>query len=60
MVENKRKAGKRPDHVKPPKHLTKNTPVPEPDPLEKADEITENNGPTRYGDWEHKGIAVDF
>jgi len=52
--------GKRPDHVKPPAYLSKSPPVPEPaaalpppaesDPLE----------PTRYGDWEHKGIAVDF
>lgn len=50
--------GQRPDHVKPPEYLSKSPPVPkpgdamprEPDPLD----------PTRYGDWELKGIAVDF
>ncbi|VAW05203.1 hypothetical protein MNBD_ALPHA04-892 [hydrothermal vent metagenome] len=60
MAENARKAGERPDHVKAPKHLSKNTPVPEPDPLDKADDILKKDGPTRYGDWERKGIAVDF
>lgn len=55
-----RKPGQRPAHVKPPTHLSKNPPVPKPDPLEKADEILEKNGPTRYGDWEHKGLAIDF
>ncbi|GAA0478474.1 hypothetical protein GCM10009096_20470 [Parasphingorhabdus litoris] len=65
MAENNRKSdsrqpGERPDNVKPPAHLSKNPPVPEPDPLEKADEILEKNGPTRYGDWEHKGLAIDF
>ena len=60
MTEKTRKPGERPADVKPPKHLSKNKPVPEPDPLEKADELVEKEGPTRYGDWEHKGIAVDF
>lgn len=65
MAQNDRKAdakkpGERPDHVKPPAHLSKSPPVPEPDPLEKADEILEKDGPTRYGDWEHKGLAIDF
>jgi len=36
--------GKRPDHVKPPAYLS--------NPL--------GNDPTRYGDWELKGIAIDF
>lgn len=65
MAQNDRKAepkqpGKRPAHVKPPAHLSKSPPVPEPDPLEKAEEILEKDGPTRYGDWEHKGLAIDF
>ena len=60
MTDSDRKAGERPAHVKPPAHLSPNTPIPAPDPLEKAEEIAEKNGPTRYGDWEHKGIAVDF
>jgi len=46
--------------VKPPAHLSRNKPVPEPDPLDKAADIADKKGPTRYGDWEHKGIAVDF
>jgi len=53
-----RAPGKRPDHVKAPAHLTKSPPVPAPDPID-AD-ISDNDGPARYGDWEHKGIAVDF
>ncbi|MFT5331164.1 MAG: hypothetical protein ACI9TB_001245 [Parasphingorhabdus sp.] len=60
MTESDRKPGERPAHVKPPAHLSKSKPVPKPDPIEKADAITGKGGPTRYGDWEHKGIAVDF
>lgn len=55
-----RKPGERPDHIKAPAYLTKSPPVPKPDPKTKADEILETDGPTRYGDWEHKGIAIDF
>lgn len=50
---------KRPPHVKPPAHLSPSPPVPEP----KAPEIRQDPAglsPTRYGDWEKKGIAVDF
>jgi hypothetical protein len=60
MAENERKAGQRPDHVKPPAHLSKNTPVPTPDPIDKADDAPDKDDPTRYGDWVQKGIAVDF
>lgn len=57
--------GKRPDHVKPPAHLSKSPPVPQPDtvPQELALPVGEKAGrlePTRYGDWEQKGIAIDF
>jgi hypothetical protein len=56
--------GKRPDHVKPPAYLSKSPPVPEPDPIDgvtAADfETEEKLSPTRYGDWERKGIAIDF
>lgn len=56
--------GKRPDHVKPPAHLSKSPPVPQPDPVDTpAAPRTEADGrlsPTRYGDWESKGIAIDF
>lgn len=54
--------GQRPPHVKPPAYLSKNPPVPEPDPAavkkDGADPLGLN--PVRYGDWELKGIAVDF
>ena len=51
---------RRPDHVKPPAHLSKNPPVPQPALVEpkKGDPLGLN--PVRYGDWEHKGIAIDF
>ncbi|MBB6123901.1 DUF1674 domain-containing protein [Sphingobium subterraneum] len=52
--------GKRPDHVKPPAYLSKSPPVPQPDPIDAVPKITEERSPTRYGDWEYKGIAVDF
>lgn len=46
----------RPTNHKVPEHLSKSPPVPEPEEV-KTDEAL---SPTRYGDWEHKGIAVDF
>ena len=53
---------KRPDHVKPPKHLSKSPPVPAPQavtaPPPEGEE--ERLDPTRYGDWEKKGVAIDF
>jgi hypothetical protein len=54
---------KRPKDLKAPKHLSPSPPVPEPQPLEQpvppAGE-EEKLALTRYGDWEKKGIAVDF
>lgn len=53
--------GKRPAHVKPPAHLSKNTPVPVPEAVARAPEPDPDRpDPVRYGDWELKGIAVDF
>ena len=52
--------GKRPDHVKPPAYLSKSPPVPEPEPVKRPEEDPLGLDPTRYGDWELKGIAVDF
>ena len=60
MTEKNRKPGERPAGVKPPKHLSKTKPVPQPDARDKANAKEEKDGPTRYGDWEHNGIAVDF
>ncbi|WP_129792077.1 DUF1674 domain-containing protein [Sphingosinicella sp. CPCC 101087] len=55
-------SGTRPPHVKPPSHLSKSPPVPEPEPAIPAEEQGGPKGkePTRYGDWENKGICWDF
>ena len=52
----------RPPHVKPPKHWTKSEPAPEPRAPSEAEESGGPKGeePTRYGDWENKGICWDF
>lgn len=51
--------GQRPPDLKPPAHLSKSPPVPAPEPIEpSADPL--GRDPTRYGDWELKGVAVDF
>ncbi|HEY0148065.1 MAG TPA: DUF1674 domain-containing protein [Allosphingosinicella sp.] len=52
----------RPPHVKPPAHLSKSPPLPEPQPGHGGEEHGGPKGeePTRYGDWENKGIAWDF
>ncbi|MGE4321901.1 MAG: DUF1674 domain-containing protein [Sphingobium sp.] len=52
--------GKRPAHVKAPAYLSRTTPVPAPDPIDHPGRDVEEMSPTRYGDWEKKGIAVDF
>lgn len=53
--------GKRPPYVKAPDHLSKSPPVPEPKETERAPEPEPDRlDPVRYGDWELKGIAVDF
>ncbi|WP_407696341.1 DUF1674 domain-containing protein [Sphingomicrobium arenosum] len=54
---------KRPKHLEPPEYLSPSPPVPEPEKVE-VDEPPvgeeEKKDPTRYGDWERKGIAWDF
>lgn len=50
----------RPPHVKPPAHLSKSPPVPAPEPVAAPDTDPLGLNPVRYGDWEHKGIAIDF
>lgn len=52
--------GQRPDHVKPPAYLSQNPPVPEPKAKPEPDADPLGKNPVRYGDWELKGIAVDF
>jgi len=55
-------AGKRPDWVKAPAHLSENPAVPEPEALKEQIGYAGVDGlePTRYGDWERKGICSDF
>lgn len=55
-------AGKRPAHVKPPRHWSKDKPVPVPGAVAPGEEHGGPKGkePTRYGDWENKGICRDF
>jgi hypothetical protein len=48
---------------KPPAHLSPSPPVPKPKAAEPAEPPAgeeERLDPTRYGDWEKKGIAIDF
>ena len=52
--------GKRPDHVTPPDYLTPNTPVPAPAPIQRQENDPLGRDPVRFGDWELKGVAVDF
>ena len=54
---------KRPKHLDPPAYLSKSPPVPEPEAADKPGSPADSKGrpdPTRYGDWEGKGIAWDF
>lgn len=54
---------RRPKHLDPPAHLSPSSPVPDPDqapPPEPPAGEEMRLDPTRYGDWEKKGIAVDF
>ena len=53
---------KRPKHVKPPTYLSKSPPIPKPEAVEPSSPAGEEGklDPNRYGDWEKKGIAIDF
>jgi hypothetical protein len=53
---------KRPKHLKAPAHLSPSPPLPSPAPNSPQPPAGEEEklDPTRYGDWEKKGIAVDF
>ena len=55
------RAAKRPAHVKAPEGWT-NAPVPAPEPISEEDAADQPGGrnPVRYGDWELKGLAIDF
>jgi hypothetical protein len=54
---------KRPKHLDPPDYLSKSPPQPKPEATEPAgppDGEPNRLDPTRYGDWEKKGVAIDF
>jgi hypothetical protein len=53
---------KRPKHVKAPAYLSKSPPVPKPGTVNYNPPAGEESkpDPTRYGDWEKQGIAIDF
>ncbi|WEK44412.1 MAG: DUF1674 domain-containing protein [Candidatus Sphingomonas colombiensis] len=51
---------KRPPHVQAPAYLSPNPPVPKPAPGKDGPADPNDRNPTRFGDWELKGIAVDF
>jgi hypothetical protein len=54
---------KRPKHLVPPDYLSPSPPIPAPEPVLSPDKPAGEEkrlDPTRYGDWEKKGIAVDF
>jgi hypothetical protein len=53
---------KRPKHLKAPAYLSDSPPVPKPEAVGPAKPASEEGklDPTRYGDWEKKGIAIDF
>ncbi|NJC34841.1 hypothetical protein GGR88_002355 [Sphingomonas jejuensis] len=53
-------SGRRPAHLDPPADLSKSPPVPKPEPLVRPSDDPLGMDPVRYGDWERKGIAVDF
>ena len=57
-----RRVSRRPPHLKPPAYLTESPPVPEPGESFESEESGGPKGrePTRYGDWENKGICWDF
>jgi len=54
---------KRPKHLEAPAYLSPSPPVPEPESVEQPAPPSgeeQKLDPTRYGDWEKKGIAIDF
>jgi hypothetical protein len=60
-------SGQRPADHSPPAHLSKSPPLPQPQPQPQPGREGEpesggpkGHEPTRYGDWENKGIAWDF
>jgi hypothetical protein len=58
-----KRATRRPAYLDPPAYLSPSPPLPEPAPLETSAPPAgeeQKPDPTRYGDWEKKGMAIDF
>ena len=55
------RAAKRPAHMKAPEDWTR-SPLPVPVPIREENAADQPGGrnPVRYGDWELKGLAIDF
>lgn len=54
---------KRPKHLDAPAYISPSPPIPKPEPQQSGPPPIgeeERLDPTRYGDWEKKGIAIDF
>jgi hypothetical protein len=54
---------KRPKHLDAPTYLSPSPPMPKPDAVKESappEGEEERLDPVRYGDWEKKGIAIDF
>jgi hypothetical protein len=54
---------KRPKHLDAPDHLSPSPALPQPDSASDTEPPVgeeERLDPTRYGDWEKNGIAIDF
>lgn len=58
MAGMTQRATQRPEPFRKPAHWT-DTPPPEPEAA-KDEKDPDGLSPTRYGDWVHKGIAIDF
>lgn len=55
------RATKRPAHIRPPAHWQPSKPPPPADPAIEPDAAQPGGrNPVRYGDWEYKGLAIDF
>ena len=54
---------KRPKHLDAPAYLSPSPPIPAPEPANQSKPPAGEEhrlDPTRYGDWDKKGIAIDF
>lgn len=59
IVMPNRQPGERPPNLKPPAHWGPSPPVPQPEAVT-PEPAGEGPDPVRYGDWEKKGMAIDF